>query len=270
MSFARALNAAKAFAAITARLAQRTGRPDKAAAFALNALRAQTSSVEFTWNGLRLAARGIDWPAVSEVLLDGEYEALTPFLLARERPVVLDLGANIGTFALFVLSRASAAQVHSYEPGGASHAVLAANARRNPGLSWTVHRAAAWSDDGEIAFENAAISTASRVVTEGGNERVPAASLATILARAGGKADLAKIDIEGAEEALLTAGAPSLAAIETVVVEIHPDRCDVRKVVATLRQAYPRLYRIPGRKSSKPLLIATRAALDVPLPPYEG
>lgn len=270
MSITRAVNAAKAFVAITARMAQRTGRPDKAAVFALSALRARTSAITFTWEGIALEARGIDWPAISEVLLDGEYEALAPVLAASERPTVLDLGANIGTFSAFIFARAPAATIHAYEPGSASYAVLAGNARRNPRFAWTTHHAAAWSSDGEIAFENSAISTASRVVAEGGNERVRAASLATILARAGGRADLAKIDIEGAEEAVLVAGTGALAAIDTVVIEIHPNRCSERTVVELLRAAYPRLYRIPGRKSAKPLLLATRTAVALALPVYEG
>jgi FkbM family methyltransferase len=264
----RVLAEAKAAAAVTLKLARATGRPASAAQFAALRLARRDQPVDLVWRQFRLAARGRDWPALDEVLIEHEYAPLARYLTARPTPIVLDLGANIGTFALYAFSLAPAARVLSFEPSATTYDILAATRARNPGVAWEVHRAAAWRADGNVTFAEGALSTAGRVAPEGGGETVPAWSLARIVKACGGRIDVAKIDIEGAEEAVLCASEAELARIATVVVELHPDRCDTARVASALRASYGRLHRIPGRKSSKPLLLATRAAPAPDLPAY--
>lgn len=265
----RVFIAAKTTVAMTVQLGRATGRPDQAANYALHHLFRRDVPVKLAWQGFRLSARGIDWPALQEVLIEGEYGALTPFLADKPAPVVLDLGANIGTFGLFVFSVARGATVHSYEPSEATFALLSGNASIDPGVDWRNHCAAAWSEDGTISFANAATSTAGHVSTAG-LERVPALSLASILQRCGGHIDVAKIDIEGAEEALLVDRVRELRAIDTLVVELHPNRCNSQRVAQALSESYGQIYRIPGRRSSKPLLLATRLDRAIQLPIYSA
>lgn len=265
----RVLGSAKAIAAMTVQLSRATSRPDVAARFALRHVARSTSPVAMSWHGLHLAARSCDWAALQEVLIEDEYGVLRPYLKASARPVVLDLGANIGTFALFSFSVAPQAAIHSFEPSAETFSVLDANRIRNPQCNWSAHRAAAWGSDGEVSFAPSQTSTAGRVDT-GGGETVPAWSLTTIMQRCGGRVDIAKIDIEGAEEAVLCDGAEHLPQIETLVVELHPGRCDTARVSRTLRGSYGRLYQIPGRRSTKPLLLATRSPLLPELPIYGG
>lgn len=262
------LDAVRETAAITLRLGGATGRLDQAAYYAVRRLIDRRAAVDLRWRGLGLAARGIDWPALQEVLIENEYGSLAGFLEAKPAPVVLDIGANIGTFALFVLLCAPDAIVHSFEPSAATHSLLAANAARNPACRWTTHHAAAWRADEPVRFANGEASTAGRLDARG-EEPAAGLSLQSILARAGGHADVAKLDIEGAEEAVL-ADIPValLEQIETMVVELHPGRCDMDRVVMALKRAYGTLYAIPGRRSSKPLLLATRSAVPHRLPPY--
>lgn len=222
-----------------------------------------------TWRGLHLSARGCDWAALQEVLIEHEYAALTPYLTRKPSAVVLDLGANIGTFALFTFSVAPSAVVHSYEASATTHALLDSTRAHNPRCHWDVHHAAAWLEDGAVSFTTSEASTAGRIMTEG-KETVPAVSLATILARSGGSIDVAKIDIEGAEEALLVDRPAELQRIGTLVVELHPGRCDTGRVVKALTDSYGALYCIPGRRSSKPLILATRDAELPALPRYVG
>jgi FkbM family methyltransferase len=221
-----------------------------------------------TWRGLSLAARGMDWPALGEVLIANEYCALTPLLRETPEPVVLDLGANIGTFSIFAFSVAPRAIVHSYEPSTGTYELLAASAALNPSYKWTTVQAAAWKADETVSFANADLSTSSRL-SAGGDERVPGLSLATILERCGGRADIAKIDIEGAEEAVVAdARRGVLERIRTLVVELHPGRCDTDRVAKTVTASYGTVYVIPGRQSSKPLLLATRSSVAMGLPVY--
>jgi FkbM family methyltransferase len=261
--------AAKSTAAMSYQLGRATGRPSQAIRFAALHLARDNTPSTLDWRGMSLQARRIDWAALQEVLIENEYGALAPYITSKPSPVVLDLGANIGTFALFVASLAREAKLHSYEPSTATYAILSANAAANPSLAWTTTRAAAWHEDGTISFSNASASTAGRVEATG-DERVPALSLASIVKHCGGAIDIAKIDIEGAEEALLAGRNAELAAIETLVVEMHPDRCDCARVEATLREVYGPLYVIPGRRSSKPLLLMTRSTRKPALPLHEG
>ncbi|HRD76505.1 MAG TPA: FkbM family methyltransferase [Hyphomicrobiaceae bacterium] len=268
MSVTRLLSAARETLAIAVRLGQATGRPDRSTVYAARRLVDRRRPVDLTWRGMQLAARGMDWAALQEVLIENEYGALTPLLKSTPEPVVLDLGANIGTFSLFVLAHAPRARVFSYEPSAATFAVLAATAAKNPTYRWTAVQAAAWRADESVTFANAAASTAGRISGEG-DERVAGRSFASILETCGGTADIAKLDIEGAEEAVLAdQPAALLDRIGTIVVELHPGRCDTDRVARTLMNSYGTVYAIPGRRSSKPLLLATRSAIALGLPVY--
>jgi FkbM family methyltransferase len=263
----RAVTAAKSTIAMAATLGVATRRPDMALRYASRFLTDRERPVELAWKGFKLTARGCDWPALQEVLIENEYGALVPALTAKPAPFVADLGANIGTFALFSFSVAPGAIVHSYEPAAATYGILAETQARNGGYRWTTHHGAAWREDGSITFQSGAASTAGRVDASG-NETAPAFSLATILGHCGGAIDVAKIDIEGAEEALVAGRESEIARIGTLVIELHPGRCDCAAVTRTLRASFGTLYRIPGRRSAKPLLLATRLPVASALPVY--
>lgn len=220
---------------------------------------------DFCYRGQRFTARPSDWNAVREVLIDGEYD-LVDDLLRRDRPNVIDLGANIGMFALRVLAARPGAIIHSYEPDPATFALLEENGRRNHGRAWQAFRAAAHRETGTIRFASAATSTAGKV--DNGGVEVPSVSLHDVLGRFGGeRVDLVKVDIEGSEEALLTADPALLANVETMIVELHPSLNDAKAVQEVLGNAFPHLARIPGRTSSKPLLVASQSKTDLPAYP---
>jgi len=209
-----------------------------------------------------------DWAGVREVMIENEYGIVLQCLAKQEAPVILDLGANIGAFSLYNLAHFPAAHVHAYEASATTFKLIEASRALNPLLNWHVHHAAAWHDNGTVTFENAALSTGSRVAASGG-ETVPARDLPTILAATGvDHIHLLKADIEGAEEALFAGHASSLSRIDHVIVELHPGRCNTDLVVETLRAAYSHVYVILGRRSSKPLLLATRQSFNLPL--YAG
>lgn len=259
---------AKTFGAIGLRLGRATGRPFQSMAYAAKFLVDHQKRHSLVWKGLPFTARGTDSAAIEEVLVEREYEPAARLLRQRSRPVVLDLGANIGMFSLFVFAEVPDATVLAFEASADSAALLAENAAANKQLDWLTHHGAAWSTDGEVVFVTSASSTAGHVVAGGSKEKVQAWALSSLIARAGGRADLVKLDIEGAEEKVLTgAGArESLARIETLVVEIHPGMCDADAVYDVLRTCFPRRYRVVGRAWSKPLVIATRSRLAIDLP----
>jgi len=77
-------------------------------------------------------------PAAAEALQD----------IAMRRPLrVLDLGANVGLFAVYVLSHYPGSEVTSYEPEPENLRVLARCAARNGAAKWEVVQACAMTID---------------------------------------------------------------------------------------------------------------------------
>jgi FkbM family methyltransferase len=222
---------------------------------------------QFRYGNLEFVARLKDWNAVQEVLIEKEY-GFVAGLHFGNRPSVIDLGANIGMFSLSIFSMWPSARVYALEPSLATFQILDCNRAANPALDWHIYRMAAWQSDGEVSFENRPYSTSSRINDSGIEiERVPAVRLETLLNQhVREKVDLLKIDIEGAEGVVLERSAAVLPEFEHVVVEIHPAAEPTINIPAILQDAFPYLYRVPGRRSNKPLLLATRAAQQ--LPPY--
>lgn len=125
----------------------------------------------------------------------------------RPSDVVLDVGANIGQYAVLAGARtAGSGKVFAVEPNEAVAGFLARNVAENrlaPHVS--VLRVAAWDsettlflDEGEHA--NCGTVEVSEVRTERHSRGVPARRLDTVLAERGcRKLDIVKLDIEGAE-----------------------------------------------------------------------
>lgn len=217
----------------------------------------------FQLEGHTFLARGIDWGGVEEVALRREYEFVRS-LLAGPRPVVIDAGATVGMFSLYAFLLNPTAVVHALEPSADTFDLLRRNGRLNPTFAWSCYHAALHARDGFVCFDNRPASGARRVSTTDG-DLVPALSLRTLLERhVRARVRLLKLDVEGSEEAILAGNEGLLAEVDHVVVELNPGTCRTDRVVATLLDAFPRLHRIPGRASKKPLLLATRRAVNLP------
>jgi FkbM family methyltransferase len=220
---------------------------------------------KFQYDQLPFVARLQDWNGVQEVVLEQEY-AFAGSLYAGRRPIVVDVGANIGMFSLSIFSNWPAARVHAIEPSLATYQILDCNRAFNPGLDWHVYRAAAWHTDGEVSFDNKPFSTSSHVGASGSDvEQVPAVRLDTFLNQnVPEPVDLLKVDIEGAEDAVLQSASAILSKVAHLIVEIHAATGRREQTVSTLRSAFPYLYQVPGRRSSKPLVLATRTMQPLP------
>ena len=209
--------------------------------------------------------RGIDLQALIEVLVNTEYAFLKDVTLSRPTPVILDIGAHIGTFAIWALGVNHGARILSVEADPETYGVLTRNADVvvESGKDWTViNRAAGRIDDEVLTFSNAGPSMSHRVDPDG-TLTVSSISLGTLIDRIagqGGQVDLVKVDIEGAEEAFLAESADALTKVEVAVVELHPGHCDTERVISVLRSQFDRIEEISGRLSSKPLLYCRKTA----------
>ena len=162
-----------------------------------------------------------DVAALGEVFYERQYEppaAVAAVLDSLRRPLrIADLGANIGMFDVFAMQRFPGAQLTAVEPDPANASLLRQTMDAN-GWSWKVVEAAAAAEDGQIPFAAGRFTT-SRIEPGGGLVRsIDAFSLLD-------HADLAKIDIEGGEWAILADPRIEAVPASAMVLEYHPYLC---------------------------------------------
>ncbi len=135
-------------------------------------------------------------------------------------PNVLDLGANIGLFGVWVLDRFPGVQITAFEPDPTNAAVArkCIDANRD-GDGWRLIEAAAMNRDGHVAFLSGVFSR-SRIEPGEGTIEVKAVDVFPFFENV----DLAKVDIEGGEWAIL--GDPRFRQLDVpaIVLEYHPDQ----------------------------------------------
>lgn len=133
-------------------------------------------------------------------------------------PRILDLGANIGLFALHALGSWPGARITSFEPDPANLELLRRNVAANADAAWEVVEACAATEDGAMGFlgDHFAVS---RAPAAGESASTSVASVDALPHMA--DCDLLKMDIEGGEWPLLAD--PRLASLSAavVVMEYH-------------------------------------------------
>ncbi len=219
----------------------------------------------FRYPGGRFVCRKQDWFGVKEVFLDDEYLPALSCLAYTPSPVVVDLGANIGAFALYVFSYYRNARLLSVEAAPDTFEILSDNRRLNTTREWRVVNAAVWSENGSINLDRREASTGHRVrINRGAGETVPARRLADIVAEARlGDIDLLKMDIEGAEETVIPQAEDVLQRTKVLVIEVHTDRMDPTSVYEVLARSFGYCWELKGRSVEKPVLILSREKLSI-------
>jgi FkbM family methyltransferase len=195
------------------------------------------SEVYVFGNGVRVRRRDLlDWQ-VARYTADGnpnlhepveEAWLLRSFAAAQpERPVFLDVGAGVGYYSLLIKARWPGAVVTAFEPLPRHAEALAANCQLN-GLSpddVTIVRAAVGPSSGRASFVDRGYSSGLDAGSSGDTaSTVEMRSLSEVLTDAG-PVHLLKMDIQGAELEVLTAGTPALvrAGVRHLVIGTHGD-----------------------------------------------
>lgn len=152
-----------------------------------------------------------------DVLRHNEYRLPDSF---EPDDVIVDVGAHVGSFAYACLSR-GAGRVLSYEPEKSAFEMLKQNTA-HWGERAELHNAAAWRDsDGVRLFEAPWPFTAmGHTLYPDEGAWVPSVSFKEILADAGPKIRLLKLDCEGAERPLLDS-VDRLDQVQEIAGEIH-------------------------------------------------
>jgi FkbM family methyltransferase len=177
-----------------------------------------------------------------------------------ERPLVVDAGANIGMFALYIKRRYPAAEILAFEPVPESAAVLRQNIGLHGLTDITVHEVALGSRPEQAAaftYYPAAPGSSTRYPQQSGPAKaavgrifsprvadrlyrgrditVPVERLSAFLA-ADRPVDLLKIDVEGAEPDVLESIGPARwPLIRQVIVEVQDHAGRVAAVCDLLR-----------------------------------
>lgn len=141
--------------------------------------------------------------------------------IAARRPLrVLDLGANIGLFAVDVLSRYPLAEVTSYEPDPENIRVLERCAGLNGVQKWVIVQGCAMSSDGSARIT--AGNFADSYVSDFGVEVVGVDVLPLFRGY-----DYVKMDIEGSEWAILgdERWADAMGSVAVLALEWHERGC---------------------------------------------
>ena len=152
-----------------------------------------------------------------DMLVDEEYGT------DGDPEVIFDLGANVGFATLFFRRSFPRAQILAVEADPRTFTRLEHNVAGLPGVR-TVNCAAA-DTDGTMTFFSSASSIGSSLVRQQASDEpveVESRPLTALMEEAGvDRIDLLKVDIEGAEFALLRS-AP-LDAVDELIVEVHDD-----------------------------------------------
>jgi FkbM family methyltransferase len=175
---------------------------------------------------------------VRDVLERHEYGGV-PHRLLRRPPTMLDVGANVGAFAVFArLHYHKAAVVHCFEPFPPSVELLRQNTGPFPGVQ--VHPFALGDRDGEAPlYVHGELSVCNSLVP--GLVASPASEARVKVRDAGAvwdelgltEVDVLKLDAEGSEVAILESLGRRLGSIRFVLAEFHSRR-DRRHIDALL------------------------------------
>lgn len=174
---------------------------------------------------VRLRPASSDFFTLREVVKDREYEAALEHL--PDTPTILDIGANIGLTSRYLLTHRPRASILAVEALGETFELLEQNLLHSGSTRVRALHAAAWSHPTRLQLErpDAGAFSRNRVTNEAAaGEGVQALSMQQILAESSfDHIDFCKIDVEGAEVAILGGDLGWLNHTSLVALEFHGD-----------------------------------------------
>jgi FkbM family methyltransferase len=150
-----------------------------------------------------------------EIFTDEAYK----FHTTRSAPVIYDCGANVGTSCLYFKSIYPQAKIRAFEADPQITQLLEKNLQANGISDILVVGKAVWTDEQgiEIGLEGA---DGASVFSQGKKIRIPSVRLSKELQNEP-YVDMLKIDIEGAETAVLEDCQDSLTNVAHIFIEYH-------------------------------------------------
>ncbi|GAB2562893.1 FkbM family methyltransferase [Spirosoma areae] len=150
-----------------------------------------------------------------EIFVDEFYR----FETTSPTPVIFDCGTNIGTSVVYFRQMYPTARIVAFEADAHISAMLQENLRKNRILGVEVVTKAVWTNNEGIWFGSDQADSAS-IFSQIDRKLVPSVRLHDVLLRET-RIDMLKMDIEGAEIAVLTDCRDALTPVQNLFVEFH-------------------------------------------------
>ena len=195
-------------------------------AFARGRVTGRPEDVVFRTDGISITCPNVPGARVPvyEVHVEDTYRLSWITSGFGSRPVVIDVGAHIGSFSLAVTASLPGATVTAFEPAPTTFEYLRRNLASNGRSLVDAHQLAVAARAGTIEFtDNGAGSVLNGLTNpDGVVTTVRAVSVVDALDLAGPTVDLLKFDAEGAEyDALLGTPVDDLTRVRRAVIEYH-------------------------------------------------
>ncbi len=178
------------------------------------------------------------------------------FAPATESPRILDCGANLGLATIFLKRRFPLARVRAFEPDPALCAALRENLAAFGLADVAVEEAAVWTAASALRFWREGAHSG-RVAREGDIGEFAEVAAVRLRDELGEPVDLLKLDVEGAETAVLLDCRDRLVNVAALFAEYHsladePQRLDA--LLAALSGAGFRYHITPAQVAPHPFL----------------
>ncbi|MBI3169141.1 MAG: FkbM family methyltransferase [Chloroflexi bacterium] len=199
----------------------------------------------FHFKEIEFDLRPMEWHLMDSILLKNEYEPISRLYNNEAPAIIIDAGANVGLFSIYAFSIWNSTKVLAVEPAQDTFKILEGNQQKNPTLDWHIFQYAFWEEDGMIAFETEGLSMAAHISPSETGARVPAIRLDHFIDKYLHKEErisVLKMDIEGAELAVLNASLAVLSRVDVLLIEIHGEMCDESAVREILHKEFPFNY----------------------------
>lgn len=152
-----------------------------------------------------------------EIFFSGVYQ----FESSNKAPVIFDCGANVGLSCIYFKSLFPGARITAFEADPFIAGVLGDNLRKNNFADVTVVPRAVWTDEAGITFYSDNADGGSVFGNGSGTKVVvPTVRLKSLLEQAG-SVDFLKMDIEGAEVAVIKDCDTALSVVKNIFIEYH-------------------------------------------------
>ena len=172
---------------------------------------------------------------LNEIYLDRVYDV--PGVDLGLCTSVLDIGANVGAFALYTVSKAPQASVYCFEPARKNYDMLVRNLTTNR-ANVRAYRLAVAADCGTVPLVTGDLSINYSIrATSSSSEIVQTVNMSEVFAMAGvDRFDFVKMDVEGAElEILASCTDEQLRRMSAISMEWHHSTRELQSAVERLR-----------------------------------
>ena len=158
------------------------------------------------------------------------------FTTTSSAPRILDCGANVGLASLFFHRLYPQARITAFEADPALFAILTTNLRANGAVGIETRHVALWTSTGTLTFQcegsDSGMIGSLPGAIDGTSTTVPSLRLRDVIDE--GLVDLLKLDIEGAEDAVLADCEPVLHRVKAIVMDLHEFDPSVRQAPRVL------------------------------------